>query len=735
MNIHELIGKLRTWLSFKVFTTLIFGIFAVLLFLLLFPHVKPETYDMELFSVADKTIRSPKTFEDEQKTEEERHKAAEEVEKVYVYKKEKAQNRVSLVSSIFDFVKETNKEAAARISSEDQEESSYSKAESIQGRLATLKSKLTANVNEDVTQSLPDEVFMSLLKASNAELTTARTVVVSVVEETMKDKIREEQLPRARDTVSERIRTAGLDSTVRAAAEQIGRYAVAVNEVYDSQLTEDRKQQAMESVEPVKILQGQVVVQEGHLIDRETYRQLELLGFVKNGAAGNTFPGFLKNPSLIKPYVGLFLFIVLVSASMFAYFFRLKLPEDKKQNSLVLTAIVFLISIFLMKIVSLMEELNVHEIRYIFPAAMAPMLIRVMLNERIALIVTIVMAACGSLIFHDSASAALNVEAAIYILFSGLAGILLLTKRNKKNNILQAGMLIAIVNMLVIFFLLFVVNGQFTKMEYLYYVLYAFISGLLSAVLTMGMLPFLEAGFGILSTMKLIELSNPNHPLLKKILTEAPGTYHHSVMVGNLAESACEAIGADGLLARVGCYYHDIGKTKRPQFFIENQMNIENPHDKLPPSTSRDIIIAHVTDGVAELKKHKLPKEIVDIAEQHHGTTLLKIFYYKAKERDESTEEELYRYPGPRPQTKEAAVISIADSVEAAVRSMPHPTQQQIRALVHNIAQDRLLDGQLSECDITLKELEIIKKTFCETLNGIFHSRIEYPDFKKQKVN
>lgn len=243
-------------------------------------------------------------------------------------------------------------------------------------------------------------------------------------------------------------------------------------------------------------------------------------------------------------------------------------------------------------------------------------------------------------------------------------------------------------------------------------------------------MPFFEAGFGILSTLKLIELSNPNHPLLKKILMEAPGTYHHSVMVANLAESACEAVGANGLLARVGCYYHDIGKTRRPQFFIENQMNIENPHNHLSPESSRDIIIAHAKDGAEMLKKHKLPKEIVDIAEQHHGTTLLKYFYYKAKEENEGINEADFRYPGPKPQTKEAAIISIADSVEAAVRSMSRPTLEQIKEVIQSIVQDRLQDDQLNECDITLKELEVIKKTFCETLNGIFHSRIEYPNSK-----
>jgi putative nucleotidyltransferase with HDIG domain len=260
-------------------------------------------------------------------------------------------------------------------------------------------------------------------------------------------------------------------------------------------------------------------------------------------------------------------------------------------------------------------------------------------------------------------------------------------------------------------------------------------SGTVSAVLAIGLMPFFETGFGILSTMRLIELSNPNHPLLRKILTETPGTYHHSVMVANLSDAACEAIGANGLLARVGSYYHDIGKTKRPRFFIENQMNMENPHDKISAQLSKTIIISHATDGAETLRKHRMPKEIVDIAEQHHGTTLLKYFYHKACQNSEKEiMESEFRYPGPKARSKEAAIIGIADSVEAAVRSMSHPSSQRIEAIVNSIIKDRLQDGQLDDCDLTMKELDTVSKSLCETLQGIFHSRIEYPEVAKQKV-
>jgi hypothetical protein len=709
MGLQDYIGKIRTILSYKLFTMMIFVILGLLMFLLLYSDVKPETYDVELFSVAEKTIRSPKTIEDTVKTEEERQRAAEEVGKVYVHKKEIAQNRVLLLESIFDFVGEVNQET---------KEAEKTKKET--DKLKLLKEKLSADVTENITEAISDGTLIQLLDANPEELDKTRNVLITHVKAVMENKIREEQVAAAKKSLEGRLSSGGLPQKTEGAARELGAFAIVANELFDPELTEERKQQAMEEVEPYKILQGQIVVQEGHLIDREIYRHLELLGLLKSTPA-------------MTPFLGLVIFVFLAVGSLYIPFSRLKMPEDKKQNLLLLIGIIVVASLIVMEIVSLMEEVDLFEIAYIFPAAMAPILIRILVDERFALIMAVMMAACGSLVFRDDISGTINMEIALYFLFSGLAAVLFLDKR-ERFNVLRAGVLVAIINILIISFLQFIGGGQFAKMEFFFHILYGMGSGILSSVLAIGVLPFLEAGFGILSTIKLIELSNPNHPLLKKILTEAPGTYHHSVMVANLAESACEAIGANGLLARVGAYYHDVGKTKRPHFFIENQMNMENPHDRLPPEKSKEIIIAHVTDGTAELKKHKLPKEIVEIAEQHHGTSLLKFFYYKEKKVNAEAKEADYRYPGPKPRSMEAAVISLADSVEAAVRSLRNPAPDEVKSLVHQIVQDRLVDGQLSECHITLKQLETIKSSFCETLSGIFHSRIEYPGNQEQKV-
>jgi putative nucleotidyltransferase with HDIG domain len=354
------------------------------------------------------------------------------------------------------------------------------------------------------------------------------------------------------------------------------------------------------------------------------------------------------------------------------------------------------------------------------------------LDAPLAWISTLIFAIIASIIFNSEPSLQFDFRYGFVALVVGYASIFTLNRVSHRLTILKAGIINSVFSILAVAILL-LLNNHYSIKEATFALSFAAAGGVLTAILVIGLLPFFEATFGILSPLKLIELSNPNIPLLRKLLTETPGTYHHSVMVGNLSEAAAEAIGADGLLCRVGSYYHDIGKTRRPSYFIENQSNMENPHDFIEPSLSKSIIIAHTRDGVEMLKEHKIPKPIRDIAEQHHGTTLLKYFHHKALQKLEETGSELevseqeYRYPGPKAQSKEAAIVGIADCVEAAVRSMRSPTMEQINLMVEKIIKQRLEDGQFNECDLTLKELNNINKALCETLLGIFHSRIEYP--------
>ncbi|GIN60419.1 cyclic-di-AMP phosphodiesterase PgpH [Robertmurraya siralis] len=719
------LAKIRNLLDISFFRVALFLILGFVLYLVMYSNVKPEKLNLTLFSVATEAIRSPVTVSDRESTERKREAAEEQVADVYVLKKEINENRVDLITSIFDSSIAVKKELEAPNNTET-EEGAANKSTDDAGdptqpvttseKIGMLKEHLT----EDVANDVSDATFTALISASTADLSIAKDLTITAINNIMKNKIPADEIENAKKRVEDELRYTNLESNLKNAVIELGRYAIMQNEFYDVEATQELRQQARESVEPVKILQGQIIVEENQLINPEIYRQLELVGL-------------LDSEKSFLPFIGLGLFIIILLAALYYYFYELKLKRETRQNYLLLFSIIFIFSIVLLKGISLIQ-LEYSEIGYVFPVAMGAMLLKILIDERLAILWTVSISLCATIIFNEGVTSALNFHVGIYLLCSGIAGILFLSKQNQRSKILQAGLFISSINLMVIFALVFMQNAHYNALEYTFYFVAAFISGIASAVLTIGLLPFFEAGFGILSTMRLIELSNPNHPLLRKILTEAPGTYHHSVMVANLSESACEAIGANGLLARVGCYYHDIGKTNRPQFFIENQMNIENPHDRLPPQTSKNIIIAHATDGAEILRKYKLPKEIVDIAEQHHGTTLLKFFYHKAKENGLEVEEKDYRYPGPKAQTKETAIIGIADSVEAAVRSMASPNPEQIEGLVRNIIADRLQDGQLNECDLTLKELEIVANTLCETLKGIFHSRIEYPEMTKQKV-
>lgn len=719
---QKLLLKIKSLLKLTFFRIVLFLFIGVVLFLSLYSNVKPEKLNIHLFSIAEQTIRSPITIEDKESTEAKKKDAEDQVQDIYVLNKKISQNRIDLVTSIFDSAIEVNEEIENERKAEQKESALPTTDEGERlvpedEKIKRFKVKLT----NDVTKELPDSVLLELLSSTKDELTIARDLSITAINHVMSSRISANDVENAKKRVEEELKYTSLDNSLKNATTQLGRYAVIQNEFYDLEATEEMRKRTVENVESVKILQGQIIVEEGQLISRDIHRQLGLVGV-------------LDNERFIQPFVGLAFLIFLLLASLYYYFYNLEEKREMKHTHLMQFSLIFLLSILIMKVISLIDVLEYADLVYIFPAAVGAMLIRILINENLAVLVTIITAICGSIIFNEGVSGSIHMTVGIYILCSCLAGIMFMSNNHHRSKIFMGGLFVAVVNVIVIFSLAFIRNEQYDFKEIGVTIIIALMSGILSAVLTIGLLPFFEAGFGILSSMSLIELSNPNHPLLKKILTEAPGTYHHSIMVANLAESACEAIGANGLLARVGCYYHDIGKTIRPKFFIENQMNIENPHDRLPPEASKNIIMSHVKDGAELLKKHRLPKEIVDIAEQHHGTTLLKFFYYKVKQSGEDVTEEEYRYPGPKAQTKESAIVGVADSVEAAVRSMSQPTPEQIEDLVRKIISDRLQDNQFNECDLTLKELEKVTNSLCESLKGIFHPRIEYPEMTEQKV-
>ncbi|MCF6178877.1 MAG: HDIG domain-containing protein, partial [Geopsychrobacter sp.] len=300
-----------------------------------------------------------------------------------------------------------------------------------------------------------------------------------------------------------------------------------------------------------------------------------------------------------------------------------------------------------------------------------------------------------------------------------------------RSNLYRAGFWVAMVNVGMLVGIHFLAAKPF-DLQLVYKICLGLFGGLLSAMVVNGIIPLAESLFKYTTDIKLLELANMNSPILRELMVQAPGTYHHSMIVGSLVESAAEEIGANPLLVRVAAYYHDIGKVKKPLYFIENSGGQRNKHDKLAPSMSALVLTSHVKEGVELARERKLGAPIIDIIQQHHGTALIKFFYEKAKNQADPEMEQIderdYRYHGPKPQTREAALIMLADAVEAASRTLSDPTSARIQGMVKKLINNIFIDGQLEECDLTLKDMHLIARSFNRVLGGIFHNRIDYPE-------
>lgn len=317
-----------------------------------------------------------------------------------------------------------------------------------------------------------------------------------------------------------------------------------------------------------------------------------------------------------------------------------------------------------------------------------------------------------------------GLDAAVALYAGGMAGICLARALRQRYSLMLIGLIMGVIQALIVTVFYLYQHGW--AMTMLGNALWSLAGGMLSAVLLLGTLPLWENVFGMLTPYKLMELAGPNQPLIKRLLTEAPGTYHHSVMVANLAESAAEAVGADALLARVGAYYHDIGKLNNPMLFMENQGG-DNPHDQMDPQESARLILAHVRDGLVLARQHRLPQAIRTFVAEHHGKTMVKYFYLKAREADPDTDEQKYRYPGPLPQTKESAIVMLADAVESAARSMRDAGWDRIRETVTALMTERMQEGQLDECDLTVAQVRQMQGLFLRALKSLYHERVKYP--------
>ena len=693
--------------------------------------VKPTTYTVELNQVAKETIRAPRTLEDKAQTEKNQQVAMDAVSDVLVFDQERMTKQLTNIQQFFQAIKSVASKASAEIIKTDQSnssEESVTRVATTQERVQYFKKSLEKE-NQSIREFaifIPDKYISQLLQANNEQLASYEKTLKSVVETQMKNPISESNVTKAQEEAKKTLFYSDYSDTERELLGQLVTVSVVVNNVVDKEATQKAKEAAKAAVTPVKILQGQVLIQEGHVISNQEIRLIELFG-LSNGQ---------------RNYHELFSYLIFLTGIIIflAVYFYNPTQTDKQNPSDTATALtvfslVFVAGVFVLKILALVQQRGVEHIGLVFPiAGFIYLLYRLTKSLRLTIFSIVLMPIFSWYFFSQSTNSLHLILTTVFLSMIAWIGIL-----NEKMWSTQAWIKRFIKYLLypVLLGVPFVLysNYEFQTQQTMLVFLFLLLSGFLSFILPVILMPYLSYVFEDSSVLLWAELSNPNQPLLKDLITKAPGTYHHSLMVANISANCVEAIGGDSQLARVACYYHDIGKLEHPFFFIENLPgHMESPHNMISAEESAQIIFNHVTKGVEILTQHQLPQAVIDICAQHHGTTLMKYFYAEALKNNPDVKEEDFRYPGPKPQTKEAAIINIVDSAEAATRAMKEPTLEKVEALVHSIIVNRLEDEQFVECDITMKEIAIVEKMIVTSLNGTFHSRIEYPTIKKQEI-
>jgi hypothetical protein len=494
------------------------------------------------------------------------------------------------------------------------------------------------------------------------------------------------------------------------------------NLTFNKDETEEKKTSAREKVSPVyfQVKRGEVILRSGDRIQEEHLLKIKALRKAQ------------EKTHLLVMIIGMGLLTFLILASLYQFSTQNIRKIALSQKDLLFFSSSLLGIMALLKLFQLITDVLGGEFfsipsssyLYLFPIATGAMLVRIVLNSEVAIVYSFLVSYFSAMLMGNQL---------FYFIFTFVGSIIgahKVARCEQRSILLRAGMTVGGLNILMIISS-HLISGNPFKLSLLSDLVMSFLGGVLASVLVLGIIPIIESLFAYTTDIKLLELANMDHPILKDLILQAPGTYHHSIIVGSLVEGAAKSIAANPLLARVSAYYHDIGKLKKPLYFIENVGGGENKHDHLAPTMSSLILISHVKGGVEMARENRLGERIGHIIQQHHGTSLISYFYQKAKEKEnpeiESIHENDFRYPGPKPQTKEAGIVMLADSVEAASRTLTDPTPSRINSLVQRITNNIFLDGQLEECELTLKDLQKIQESFIRILTAIFHQRIDYP--------
>ena len=654
---------------------------------------------IKLGEASPKTIKANKSigFEDTVKTEEDRNRREIEVEDVYNYDTEVLNGNEGVLYQIRYFF-----------------------------QLARIVSKKNFEVIEEKTDyfsnltqgDYSDEDLKAALLLDFEENNLIMNETISLAKAIMKENIKPNDVDAGKLEAARIVSaTAAIKSDSKPLVISILQQNIKPTAIFDPVATENARKQARLSTPPhiVNITEGQTVINEGDIVSSTDITVLTKLGLLNKGFNWKIFA-----------------FISLVNIAILLLFYIYKFNKNIFYNAkkLLITSTIIIIFIALAKLFTTLTSLHLNLWVYLFPLLSASMLCSIIFDTRVGIMMSMILAV------NLGIAANLDYRLALIYFLGGIFSAFMVSNLSQRNSIMKGGF----ISSLFLAFLFFVANitGGDLKTISLYTFL-GIVNGVISAIITIGLLPFIESSFRIVTAMGLLELSHTDQPLLKELLINAPGTYNHSMLVSHLAESSANAIGADALLVKVAALYHDLGKMKRPEYFYENQLNTENIHNKLNPSMSRNIIANHIRDGVEIAVKNNIPKRVIEIISQHHGNSVITYFYKKQKDmgtdrlfssNPDAIMEEHFRYPAKKPQTKEAAILMLADVSEAAVRSIEKITLKKIEQMVSDIIKSRIADEQLSEADITIKEINIVKNTLIEGLMSIYHSRISYQAVK-----
>lgn len=575
-------------------------------------------------------------------------------------------------------------------------------------------------LRSELSLEFSDEAWESILTYDQNHIELLYAQAVAISSDVMGVGVKAADLSHAEDNILKRITEYGVFSATDAhlLSQIMSKMTYYPTMVVDAPASQAERDRLVGSVEPVRhtIQKGQIVINRGDVISPSQFDAIKALDYTSNS-------------SVFVIELGLAIVVMLLLYILYAYLryflMSVNMPKWRLWYQIVVSIIsITAITFPILLSIQISSDIDItSQVGFMIPISAAAMLVSILIGGRVA-VVTLMLLSLLLGVYSD------NIYFVIAAIVGGVSGIVQTKRLNKRSDLKMAAIYISMSVAVTVIAHGFIVGASMKAI--LVGVLFAFANGFLSVVFTIGLLPFMESTFGITTSITLLELADPSNPLLKRLMHEAPGTYHHSLFVANLAESAATEIGANGLLARTAAYYHDIGKLKRPEFFSENQFGNDNPHDKITPMLSTLIITAHVKDGVAMAREHKLPEDIIDCIAQHHGNTSVAYFYAKACEINDSNEEvkeEDFRYHQKKPQTREAALLLMADTVEAAVRSAANKLSSgQIEGFIRQLILKKQKDGQFEECELTFKDLTKTAEVFSRIMCGIYHKRVEYPD-------